>query len=323
MSLSPEQLAYRRNSLGSSDLAAILGLNNYRKPIDVYADKRGLSEPQPESQAMRAGTRIEPITAGYFAEATGATLLTGPEYALTQGAKFGPGATLGIFTHPEHSYFTASPDRIAVFKDLDAIVELKFARARNAGKWGESGSDEYPVEYLCQVQWQLFVAGMAQAFLAVLIGGEDFRYYAIQRDDELIGMMADKAHDFWNNHVVPGIPPSTVDDSPAWRQIGKAPQKGKAIQSTPAIEQLRREYLLAKSDLEAADAKLETVKNRMILALGDAEKVMSDDWYISYQERKGRTSTDWEGLVKELAIPDETLTRFQKVGKPSRVLTVR
>lgn len=329
MALTAEQLAYRRSGIGSSDVAAILGLSNYRKPIDVYADKRGLTEPQPESPAMRAGTRIEPLTAQYFQEVTGAAIMLPTTYVATcqrtDAAKdFGPAAEkLGIFQHPQYPEFMASPDRIAIFTDHEAILELKFARSRNAGKWGEQGSEEYPLDYLAQVQWQLFVCGFDVAYLAVLIGGEDFRHYRIERDEELIAMMADKALDFWHNHVVPGIPPVTVDDSKAWREIAKRPEKGRAIQATVEIEELRREYLAAKAELDAADSKLETVKNKIIVSLAGAERVNGDDWTISYQEREGRTSTDWKGLAKELAIPAETLTRFQQTGKPSRVLTIK
>lgn len=83
MALTEKQLEFRRNGIGSSDIAAIVGLSRYRKPIDVYADKRGLTEPQPETPAMKAGSRMEPVTAQYFQDATGANLIRPATYAAT------------------------------------------------------------------------------------------------------------------------------------------------------------------------------------------------------------------------------------------------
>ena len=37
-----EWLALRRKGIGGSDHAAIVGLDRYRSPFDVYADKLGL-----------------------------------------------------------------------------------------------------------------------------------------------------------------------------------------------------------------------------------------------------------------------------------------
>ena len=41
-----EWLKLRQNGIGGSDAAAILGLNPYKSPLAVYADKRGLTNPR-------------------------------------------------------------------------------------------------------------------------------------------------------------------------------------------------------------------------------------------------------------------------------------
>lgn len=41
-----EWLKTRQTGIGGSDVAAILGLNRYRTPLDVYNDKTATDDPQ-------------------------------------------------------------------------------------------------------------------------------------------------------------------------------------------------------------------------------------------------------------------------------------
>ena len=43
-----EWLEDRRKSIGGSDAAAVIGLNRYRTPMEVYADKLGALPPKEE-----------------------------------------------------------------------------------------------------------------------------------------------------------------------------------------------------------------------------------------------------------------------------------
>ena len=42
-------LNLRRHSIGGSDAAAIVGLNEYASPFSVWADKRGLTKDKPDN----------------------------------------------------------------------------------------------------------------------------------------------------------------------------------------------------------------------------------------------------------------------------------
>jgi predicted phage-related endonuclease len=44
-------------------------------------------------------------------------------------------------------------------------------------------------------------------YFAVLIGGNDFKYFQMERDNELISKIEEAAVLFWNNHILTGIPP--------------------------------------------------------------------------------------------------------------------
>lgn len=65
-----EWLAERRKSLGGSDMGAVLGLNKYRSPYAVWAEKTGLIGEAPDNEAMRQGRDLEEYVACRFEEAS-------------------------------------------------------------------------------------------------------------------------------------------------------------------------------------------------------------------------------------------------------------
>lgn len=66
-----EWLEDRRKSIGGSDAAAVIGLNRYRTPMEVYADKLGAFPPKEDTEAMRLGRDLEEYVAQRFCEETG------------------------------------------------------------------------------------------------------------------------------------------------------------------------------------------------------------------------------------------------------------
>ena len=62
-------LQYRRNGIGGSDAAAVIGLSPYKTARDVYFEKLG-REPEDNNTsgwvAMEVGKRLEDLVAGCF-----------------------------------------------------------------------------------------------------------------------------------------------------------------------------------------------------------------------------------------------------------------
>ncbi|MBS4706288.1 YqaJ viral recombinase family protein, partial [Aeromonas veronii] len=76
------------------------------------------------------------------------------------------------------------------------------ASYHSAPQWEEG----VPVAYQCQVLHQLAVTGHAWAEVAVLIGGQDFRIYRIDRDEEKIRDLTEREVQFWHQ-VTSGLQP--------------------------------------------------------------------------------------------------------------------
>lgn len=67
-----EWLKARQKGIGGSDVAAILGINPYRTPLDIYREKTTeITEDRAPSEAAYWGTQLESIVAQEFSKRTG------------------------------------------------------------------------------------------------------------------------------------------------------------------------------------------------------------------------------------------------------------
>src|SRR5262245_35499897 len=64
-------LKWRRDGIGASDIAALMGISPWASPWSVWADKSGLLPPEPENEYMAAGRWLEAAIAPWFTDITG------------------------------------------------------------------------------------------------------------------------------------------------------------------------------------------------------------------------------------------------------------
>src|SRR3972149_1892443 len=144
-------LKARRTGLGSSDAAAILGIDRYRGPLDVYAEKLGV-ESAAQTEAMEWGLRLQPVLGQKYAEPTGRQVT---DQSLPLGR---------TLAYPS---LVASLDFLVVDPERgEGVLETKTTSAFNREEW----EDEPPIFSQVQVQHQLAVTGAQWGSLAVLIG---------------------------------------------------------------------------------------------------------------------------------------------------------
>lgn len=116
-----------------------------------------------------------------------------------------------MFSCQEYPFMLADIDGIAYEKDGSvSLLEIKTANGYATKDW-ENG---LPQEYYIQIQHYLAVCDLPKAYVVVLIGGNDFRYEAIPRDDETIQTIIALEADFWRNHVL-GMNPPAADSTSA------------------------------------------------------------------------------------------------------------
>ena len=172
------------------------------------------------------------------------------------------------------------------------IFEAKTASAYKAGEW----DDTIPDEYLLQVNHYMAVTGYKAAYIAVLIGGNTFRWRLIERDEKLISMLILFESVFWE-HVQNDTPPP-LDGSDASakflaRQFPNSVPKSHITLPDTAAD-LLVQYDEACKHLEIATNQKQKAENLLKQMLGENEAGSAGGRIITWksisQERlDGRT----------------------------------
>lgn len=176
-------LELRKDFIGGSEAASALGLSRYQSPYELYMAKTTLTTSRADSEKMWAGRMLEPVIAEMFAERTGKHVIRQPFF----------------YAHPVHFFMGANID-------FGIYAENAGLECKNSTSNDFSGGN-VPDEYFLQCQHYMAVTGAGRWFLAYLLYGWKFDYVEIERDDALIELLITGERDFWENHVIPGIPP--------------------------------------------------------------------------------------------------------------------
>ena len=171
-----EWLMHRQKSIGGSDAASILGLNEYVSPYTVWADKLGMIPPTEDNEAMRQGRDFEDYVAKRFCEATGKKVRR----------------ENSIITNPDYPYAHANVDRLIVGED--AGLECKTTSSLNLRKFKNG---EYPANYYVQCVHYMMVTGAKKWYLCVLVFGRQFMWFEIERYEAEIEALAKSEATFW------------------------------------------------------------------------------------------------------------------------------
>lgn len=256
----------RQSGIGGSEIAAIVGLNQYRTPMQVWESKVNPVQDEETSQPAYWGTVLEDVVA--------------KEYALRTGRKVQ--RLTKQMMHPDFSFAIANIDRAVINPDIagrvfwkdgklttDRILECKTANGFMAKQWGEVGTDSVPDAYLIQCQWYMGVTGASVCDLAVLIGGQDFRIYTILRDDDLINDLLIQGAAFWEL-VQSRTEPDPVNYPEAVKKWAKS-DPSLSVQADDSLIDDLEQIQGIKAQVKELEAQEDALKARIVMALESAE----------------------------------------------------
>lgn len=282
-------LEIRRAGIGGSDMAAILGLDAYKTALDIYFDKRGEGEARRGpalEEAARFGHLMEGVIAKEFAVRSGLRLLRPP----------------GVMANVSRPFMLATVDWLVtdvlsgkVPPERKYPLEVKTRSVYQSVQWKDSPADAPAI----QTHWYTGVTGAPKGYIAALIGGNQLKWYEVPRDDDLIGMLIEAAESFRKNHLDTGVPPepggtpqaSTLLDS-IW---GGDPEK--FVYLDRGLTVAREEAVTAAAAVKAAMVRMETARNRVKLAMGDAEVAFAGGNVFATWTRNGTFA--WKRFMRE------------------------
>lgn len=320
-------LAARRDGIGSSDVAAILGVSTWGTAQHVYYDKTGQLplEDRDAGEAALWGSLDEDTTAREWARRNRSVV-----------------RRIGLIARRDQPWQMCTLDRqvreCPLSRDRSQFevcaLEVKHRNAFVAGKWKRS----IPDDVLAQVLWQIHVTGYDHIHVACRIGGIDYRQYVIRRKEyaELLGDIVAAVARFWTEQVLARCVPPLTGQEPADRMLdlfeelhpdrgGVARLDGRQRdEAADALAEYERQRLIA------ARAKREqgAAKTRLLELLGGAEAAaFTDQPEIAYGwlaasirtgDPYGTTVVDLERLAEEF--PDAYAACV--TTKPQRRLTI-
>jgi putative phage-type endonuclease len=248
----------RTKYIGGSDIGAILGLSRFKTPLEVWMEKTGKDVKKADSLPLRFGSFAESFVANEYSRATGFELLHDESAHI----------------HPNHSYMSAHIDRFVLSADQDKsptrILECKTASPFTSSDWGEAGSDEVPMSYLCQCVWYMAITGIEQCDLAVLFGNSDFRIYEITRDKALEEMVVEKAATFWNDFILKDLPPLATSIADCQSLYSKGNPE-RSVQATMETLELTKRLHLLVGQIDTLEEEVSSIKQSIMTQMGEAE----------------------------------------------------
>jgi predicted phage-related endonuclease len=190
MALSVEKIEARKRGVGGTEVLAAVGKDARCSRLELYLRKRDeLPEPDfSDNERVYFGSLLEPLLRKEAARRIGERVIQ------RHSTLFHP--SVPLLGHPD-----------GWIPRLRRGLEIKTADRFEAEDFGEPGSDEVPIRYVVQCSAYMALTNADAWYLAVLIGGNDFRLYTIRRDLQLEGAILAGVRDFWG-HVQRAEPPA-------------------------------------------------------------------------------------------------------------------
>lgn len=279
-----EWLEDRRSCITGTQISAILGLNKWMRPIDVWAEKTGINIPFEVTDAIRAGRRFETAILAETSERAGRELIYADPFELIRVPSFPLlGATLD-----------------ARWADTGCPVDAKNIRYKDSDEWGDDGTDIMPDGYKLQLHVQAMALEADTADLAVCFSGQDFNLFHMMRDNDVDDLLKEEVTNWWTKHVIGGVQPD-ADGSENFTRYLKTRFDRNKLDLIPATDDLRAlifRVKTIKSDISELETRLEHAEQVVKLAIGEHEGIAG---LCTWRNNKPGAKTDWKAVTADFS----------------------
>lgn len=285
-----EWLEHRRHSIGGSDAAAIIGLNLWSSPFYVWAEKLGKIPPKEDTEAMRLGRDLEDYVAKRFTEKTGKKVRR----------------ENNIIVNPTYPFAHANVDRMIIGED--AGLECKTTSALNLKRFKNG---EYPEHYYVQCVHYMAVTGCKRWYLGVLVLGEGFYDFVIERDDDEIKALMGSEREFWG-FVERKTPPPTDGLKSTTEAISVLyPEDNGNAVNLMAYELDLTQYMNLTASIKHLEKCRDEAANKIKAFLGESARGETDRFRVSWTSAS-KSTFDHKRFAKEH--PEIDLSGYYKTS---------
>ena len=301
----------RQKGIGGSDVGAIMGLNKYTSPYQIYKTKvLGIINDVSDKPAVKKGKTLEPVIREEFFK---------PMLAEK-------GFTILPLTHTlvnkKYPWLRANLDGIIIpldeklRKHTNCIVgEIKVVTEYAEDNWYK---DEYcgiPASYYAQVQEYMLVTETKMAILGALFEKDwEMHYFSVPADEEFQKLLIMVSKQFYEYNMELKIPPrldAELDKEEITKELDKPAQK---LIPSEELANLGRQYKDLAKQIKALDVQKNALLTEITNRYLKGERPDADDIKISlsvvHQSRldTARLTAEHPDLVKEYK-KDTTYTK--------------
>lgn len=267
----------RKGYIGSSDMAAILGLSKWKNAYDVWLDKtRKVDDEDIQSEAAEAGTIFEPGVINWAEK------------------ELGPlDRNVEIIVAEFHLIDHLDAQKIDGKEPVEAKTAGLFGPLSE--DWGEGGTDELPDSYIVQCHHHMICTNKEICYVPAFLGGRGFVMFHVNKDQTIADTVMEAALDFWD-HVEADDPPANIVPSVEFvKRLKRIPDK--VVDLDPDLVTV---YDEAKDKIKWAEAIKDDAYAALITALGDAEAGLLPDGSMMTFFEQARKDIDKKRLKEEM-----------------------
>lgn len=311
-----EWLALRHQHVSSTEVAALFGMSPYSTAFELATIKQGeLPDEREGNERMSWGLRLQNAIARGIAGDYGVKVRAVNGYSThsLQHARMGASFDYEIVGITDD----AIDDDHIILRDMweangAGILEIKNVDWLVFKQWQGDEQLEAPAHIELQVQHQLACIGRTWAAIGVLVGGNKLELLVRERDGEVQAAIARKCEKFWADLASGIMPPVELPaDAEFIAKLYKYAEPGKVKDSQGDAEMtaILTAYKAASAAESAAKADKDTAKAKLLMKIGDAEKVLADGFTVS------------AGVVAETEVPAYTRKAYRNVRVTAKKAT--
>lgn len=292
-------LTERQTYLGATDIAAILGLDQYTTALDVYNQKLGLVPSFAGNKQTERGQKLEDVAAREYTEETGRKV----HKRRTE------------LVHPKHDFIRGHIDRRVVGDKRP--VEIK---CPSRGMFHKIKREGLPDSWILQMQTYLWLDGSEVGdFAPFCADAWEILPFEVPAQPEMFEQIEHVAVLFWTENVLKRVPPAPVTADKPLIEFAKV--GGEVVIREDAAFFEAAQILMEAKQLER-DGKelLDIAKQRIKSAVGGKLGKYRGGCLkaLHYSISQGHLKFDKNLLAAEH--PEIDISRYESRGEPFEVL---
>jgi len=182
-----EYLIGRSAKIEGGDIGAILGIDKYKSIASVYDEKT--KETESSSKAVEAIYWINTLNE-----------VVSKEFMLRTRKKIRKNNINSFDT--DYEFMASNVNRKIIGEN--SILDCKVLNKIDSN---DIWDNEVPEKYLLQAQHDMKVKKADKCYISILINGEKFVLYEVERDDSLISKIVKVEEEFWKNFIEKKVEP--------------------------------------------------------------------------------------------------------------------